>query len=112
MSHAYQSLGQYSNALAKLEEALPIAEKIDGGNLKAIILSNLGNVCIYINQYDKAETFLQESLLLAKNDNNRNVMPYVLNNLGIYTYLWKSFLKQYLLMKKVFLLQIMHTTFN
>lgn len=82
LSHAYQSLGQYSNALAKLEEALPIAEKIDGGNLKAIILSNLGNVCIYINQYDKAETFLQESLLLAKNDNNRNVMPYVLNNLG------------------------------
>ena len=83
LSHAYQSSGRFKEALAKLEDALVLAEEIGDSKHKSIILSNIGSIYTSINQYDKAEDHVQEALALAKEaGNDIDIIPGILNNLG------------------------------
>lgn len=80
LSRSYQSLGQYNEALACLEDALPLTEASED---KTSILCIMGSIYTSIAQFTKAEDLLQKGLDLAKNVQGENSLTSrLLNNLG------------------------------
>jgi CHAT domain-containing protein/Tfp pilus assembly protein PilF len=82
LSQAYQSLGQYRDALKNLEAALPLAEKSGNRTQTALALGTLGNVYIATGPEQTALKYLNEGLRIAKEVNNQELSAIILNNLG------------------------------
>lgn len=82
LSQAYQSIGQYGEALKSLNTAQVLAEK-SGDRLQiASVLGNLGNIYIAIGPAGKAYQHLNESLAIAKEIGDSDLSAAILNNLG------------------------------
>jgi CHAT domain-containing protein len=82
LAQAYQALGQYRQALASLETALALAEKVTGRPQIAAVLGSLGNVYIATGPAEKAEQLLHAALGMAKELGKASLVASVLNNLG------------------------------
>ena len=82
LSQAYQSLGQYRDALKNLEAALPLAEKSGNRTQMALALGTLGDVYIATGPEETALKYLNEGLSIAREVNNQDLSAIILNNLG------------------------------
>ena len=82
LSQAYQSLGQYRDALKNLEPALALAEKSGNRTQMALALGTIGDVYIATGPGETALKYLNEGLLLAREVNNQDLSAIILNNLG------------------------------
>jgi CHAT domain-containing protein/Tfp pilus assembly protein PilF len=82
LSQAYQSIGQYTDALKNLEAALALAEKSRNRTQIALALSTLGDVYIATGPEETAGKYLNEGLRIAKEVNNQELSAIILNNLG------------------------------
>jgi len=82
LSQAYQSLGQYRDALKNLEPALALAEKSGNRTQMALALGTIGDVYIATGPEETALKYLNEGLLLAREVNNQDLSAIILNNLG------------------------------
>jgi CHAT domain-containing protein/Tfp pilus assembly protein PilF len=82
LSQAYQSLGQYRDALKNLEAALPLAEKSGNRTQMALALGTLGDVYIATGPEQTALKYLNEGLSIAREVNNQDLSAIILNNLG------------------------------
>ena len=82
LAQAYQSLGQYSDALKNLELSL-IAAKSSGDRTQiADVLGRIGNVYIATGPADSAQRFLNQGLAAARELNDQELAAIILNNLG------------------------------
>jgi CHAT domain-containing protein/Tfp pilus assembly protein PilF len=86
LAQAYQSLGQYSEALKNLELALTAAKSSADNVQIAEVLGRLGDLYIATGPADTAEKYLNEGLRAAKELDNRDLSQdlsaIILNNLG------------------------------
>ena len=82
LSQAYQSLGQYRDALKNLEAALALAEKSGNRTQMAFALGTLGDVYIATGPEETALKYLNEGLRIAREVNNQDLSAIILNNLG------------------------------
>jgi CHAT domain-containing protein/Tfp pilus assembly protein PilF len=79
---AYQSLGQYREALKSLEVALLLAKKADDQPRLAAVLGSLGNVYIATGPAETAYRYLNEALGMATEAGIIGLSAAILNNLG------------------------------
>jgi CHAT domain-containing protein/Tfp pilus assembly protein PilF len=82
LSQAYQSIGQYTDALKNLEAALALAEKSGNRTQIAFALGTIGDVYIATGPEETALKYLNEGLRIAKEVNNQELSAIILNNLG------------------------------
>ena len=82
LAQAYQSLGQYRDALKNLEPALALAEKSGNRTQMAFALGTLGDVYIATGPPETALKYLNEGLRIAREVNNQDLSAIILNNLG------------------------------
>jgi CHAT domain-containing protein/Tfp pilus assembly protein PilF len=82
LASAYQSIGQYQEALKNLELALSLAEQIGNQTQIASVLSSFGNVYIATGPAETAQRYLRAGLGLAKESGNDGLAAVILNNLG------------------------------
>jgi CHAT domain-containing protein/Tfp pilus assembly protein PilF len=82
LSQAYQSIGQYTDALKNLEAALALAEKSGNRTQIALALNTLGDAYIATGPEETALKYLNEALQIAKEVNNQELSAIILNNLG------------------------------
>jgi CHAT domain-containing protein/Tfp pilus assembly protein PilF len=82
LSQAYQSLGQYRDALKNLEAALALAEKSGNRTQIALALGTIGDVYIATGPEETALKYLNEGLRIAREANNQDLSAIILNNLG------------------------------
>ena len=82
LSRAYQSIGQYKNALKNLETALILAEKSGDLAMIASTLGSIGNAYIATGHADKAYRYLNEGLDIARGLGYPALTAVILNNLG------------------------------
>jgi CHAT domain-containing protein/Tfp pilus assembly protein PilF len=82
LSRAYESLGQYRDALKNLEAALPLAEKSGNRAQMALALGTLGDVYIATGPEETALKYLNDGLRIAREVNNQDLSAIILNNLG------------------------------
>ena len=82
LAQAYQSLGQYRDALKNLESALTLAEKSGDRTQMALALGSLGDVYIAVGPPETAHKYLDEGLRIAREVNNQDLAAIILNNLG------------------------------
>jgi len=82
LAQAYQSLGQYRDALKNLESALAFAKNSRDGAQLALALGTIGDVYIAIGPAETADKYLNEGLRAAKELNNESLAAIILNNLG------------------------------
>jgi CHAT domain-containing protein/Tfp pilus assembly protein PilF len=82
LSRAYESIGQYKNALKNLETALILAEKTGDWARMASTLGSIGNAYIVTGQVDKAYRYLNEGLDMARDLAYPGLSAVILNNLG------------------------------
>ncbi len=82
LSRAYESIGQYQNALKHLETTLSLAK--ESGDLVKIAstLDSIGNVYIATGHKDKAYRYLKEGLDMAEGMNYPGLSAVILNNMG------------------------------
>ncbi|MEH1787957.1 MAG: tetratricopeptide repeat protein [Nostoc sp.] len=79
---AYNSLGQYQQAIKFLQQSLNIAREIDDRNCEGASLNNLGSAYRSLGQYQRAIEFFQQSLDISREIYDRNGEGNSLNNLG------------------------------
>ena len=79
---AYESLEDYRQAVAYLEQTLAIANKLDNQQLKAGIQGNLGNNYLRLGNYPQAIAAYDESLSLWQQLNNKAARGQVLRGMG------------------------------
>ena len=82
LAQAYQSLGQYKDALKNLEAALALAEKSENRTQIASALGTIGDVYIAVGPGETALKYLNEGLRIAREVNNQDLSAIILNNLG------------------------------
>jgi len=82
LAQAYQSLGQYRDALNNLEPVLALAENSGNRAQLALALSTIGDFYIAIGPAETALKYLNEGLRVAKEVNNATLSAIILNNLG------------------------------
>ena len=82
IAHAYQSLGQYSEALKQLELALTAAKRSTDRTQLADVLGRMGNLYIATGPADTAQKYLNEGLVVAKELNDQQLAAIILNNYG------------------------------
>src|SRR5262245_22589423 len=82
LAQAYQSLGQYKDALKNLETALALAEKSDDRTQIGLALGAIGDVYIATGPDEAALKYLNEGLRIAREANNQDLSAIILNNLG------------------------------
>ena len=82
LAQAYQSLGQYRDALKNLDAALALAEKSGNRTQIALALGTIGDVYIATGPEDTALKYLNEGLRIARELNNQDLSATILNNLG------------------------------
>ncbi|QSJ19456.1 tetratricopeptide repeat protein [Nostoc sp. UHCC 0702] len=85
LGHAYNSLGQYQQAIEFQQQSLEIAKEISNGDRfeEAISLGNLGLIYNSLGQYHQAIEFHQKSLEIARQTGLRNVEANSLAHLGL-----------------------------
>lgn len=76
---AYQSLGQYEQAIESHRQALAIAQQFEGSGFVLNALRGLGNAYYSLRQYQKAIEFYQQGLEITK---SRDFRAVYLNDLG------------------------------
>jgi CHAT domain-containing protein/Tfp pilus assembly protein PilF len=82
LAHAYQSIGQYKQALKSLELALAVVKKSGDRKGMASVLGNLGNVYIATGPVEAAHKYLNEGLGMAQELGDAALEAVILNNLG------------------------------
>ena len=82
LGNAYDSLGQYQQAIAFHQQSLEITQAIGNKNGEANSLGNLGNTYNSLGQYQQAISFLQQSLEIQQVIGNKNGEALSLMNLG------------------------------
>jgi CHAT domain-containing protein/Tfp pilus assembly protein PilF len=82
LSQAYQSIGQYKQALQNLELALALVKKSGDRTRIASVLGSLGNVYIATGPADTAYAYLNEGLGMAREAGDSALEAVILNNLG------------------------------
>jgi len=86
LAQAYQSLGQFSEALKNLELALTAAKSSADSVQIADVLGRLGDLYVATGPVDTAQKYLNEGLRLAKELSNQDLShdlsAIILNNLG------------------------------
>ena len=86
LSRAYESIGQYQNALKYLDSALLLSKESGDLGKIASILDSIGNVYISTGHEDKAYRYLKEGLDMAEGMNYPGLSAVILNNIGnLYT---------------------------
>jgi tetratricopeptide (TPR) repeat protein len=86
LAQAYQALGQYRQALARLEKALTFARQSADRALLAAILGNLGNVYAVLGPAERSEAIFREALAITHELGNTALAAVIWNNLGnLYT---------------------------
>ena len=71
MGNAYQSLGQYQEAIKFHQQSLEIQRDIGNRNGEANSLNNLGNAYQSLGEYQEAIEFYQQSLEIQRKIGNR-----------------------------------------
>ena len=85
---AYESIGDYKQAIFYHRKSLEISRNINNLQGKANSFNNLGNVYNILGEYQRAIDFYQQSLAIAQQIGDRNGEANSLNNLGgIYYFL-------------------------
>ena len=82
LAQAYQSIGQYKQALKSLELALALVKKSGDRTQIASVLGSLGNVYIATGPAEAAYGYLNEGLGMAREVGNSALEAVILNNLG------------------------------
>jgi len=82
LAQAYQSLGQYRDALKNLDAAQALAEKSGNRTQIALALGTTGDVYIATGPEETAVKYLNEGLRLARELNSQDLSATILNNLG------------------------------
>src|SRR5262245_6522160 len=82
LAQAYQSLGQYKDALKNLEAALALAEKSGDRRQIALALGTIGDVYIATGPEETALKYLNDGLRIAREANDQDISAIILNNLG------------------------------
>ncbi len=82
LAQAYQSMGQYNNALKSLEVALSLASQSGDRNRIAAILGQRGNTYLAIGNTKEAHKYLTEALSIARDLERPGLTASILNNLG------------------------------
>jgi tetratricopeptide (TPR) repeat protein len=83
---AYQSLGQYPQAIEYHQQWLAIAQEIGDREGEASALDNLGTVYNLLGQYPQAIEYHQQSLAIAREIGDREGEANSLGNLGLAYY--------------------------
>ncbi|MBC6434261.1 tetratricopeptide repeat protein, partial [Nostoc sp. HG1] len=73
LGNAYNSLGQYQQAIDFLQQSLDIAREIGDRNSEGKSLANLGNAYGSLGQYQQAIEFYQQSLDIAREIGDRYI---------------------------------------
>ena len=82
LGNAYNSLGEYQQAIDFHQQFLAIAQQIGDRHGEAISLNNLGNAYNSLGEYQQAIDFLQQSLAIAQQIGDRHGEAISLVNLG------------------------------
>ncbi|MGH7343584.1 MAG: CHAT domain-containing protein [Candidatus Rokuibacteriota bacterium] len=82
LARAYSALGQYRRAVAVLEEALPLGQRVGQPARLAEVLAGLGDAHIVLGPLDTADAYVQRALDTAKQVGNPALTASVLNTLG------------------------------
>jgi CHAT domain-containing protein len=82
-SNAYQSLGDYQQAIDFQQQSLAIARDLGNRQGEADSLGNLGNAYQSLGDYQQAIDFHKQSLAIARNLGDRQGEAISLNNLGV-----------------------------
>jgi tetratricopeptide (TPR) repeat protein len=82
LGNAYNSVGEYHQAIDLYKQFLAIAREIGDRDGEAISLIGLGNAYDSLGEYQQAIDFLQQSLAIAQQIGDRNGEANSLNNLG------------------------------
>jgi tetratricopeptide (TPR) repeat protein len=82
LSQAYQSIGQYRQALQNLESALALVKQLDNRTRMSSVLGSLGNVYIATGPAETAYGYLHQSLGMAREAEDSALAAGILNNLG------------------------------
>jgi CHAT domain-containing protein len=82
LSQAYQSIGQYRQALQNLESALALVKKTDDRMQIASVLGSLGNAYIATGPAETAHGYLSAGLGMAREMGDSALAAGILNNLG------------------------------
>ncbi|MEH2401346.1 tetratricopeptide repeat protein [Nostoc sp.] len=83
LGNAYQSLGQYQQAIKYHQQHLKIAREIGNRNSEGTALGNLGNAYDSLGQYQQAIDSYQQCLDIAREIGDRNGEASALGNLGV-----------------------------
>ncbi len=84
LTHAYQAIGHYENALSLLNAALPFTERQGGTLLKALINSRLGDIHLRLGEMTQAEQCLKKSVEAARSTDDPLILASALNHMGIF----------------------------
>lgn len=79
---AYESLGDYSQAMEHFQQALPIFRQAGHRNGEAGALSGLGNVYGSLGEYSQAIEYFQQALPIVQQEGDREFERIVLADLG------------------------------
>lgn len=82
LAQAYQSIGQYREAVKSLQVAREEAEKAEDATLLASVLGSLGNAYIATGPAADADRYLREGLSKARALRDEGLTAVILNNLG------------------------------
>lgn len=86
LSQAYQSIGQFDNALKNSKLAVKAAKNSGDQNLLAKALNLSGSILLGVGQTNEAQEYLNESLKISRVLGAPQITAYTLNNLGnLYT---------------------------
>ncbi len=82
LAQAYQSMGQYNQALQSLNSALARVRQTSDDPRIASILGSVGSLYLSAGSLDSASPALEEGLKVARRIDDKTVSAVILNNLG------------------------------
>jgi len=82
LTTAYQALGYYDKALALLTSFLPVIDKIEDAQVKAVLYNTLGDVYLSTNDFSSALKYFESGLKAARSIENPLILATILNNVG------------------------------
>lgn len=82
LAHAYEALGQYSQAVHSLRTALRLAEDAGDRTQVALVLGALGNVAVATGDMAEAERLLDNTLAQARALDNAELVATILHTRG------------------------------
>ena len=82
LGNAYDSLGEYQQAIDYYQQSLVIAQEIGDRSGIATSFNNLGNAYYSLGEYNKAIDYYQQSLVIAQEIGDRSGIATSFNNLG------------------------------